>query len=78
MWVGGVLKARIPFEAMGKNLSPFPYVLMLGQDDNERILGEHLAQLGPGRPVEHGTRRARAACGSCGGNDQESGQHSND
>jgi 2-polyprenyl-6-methoxyphenol hydroxylase-like FAD-dependent oxidoreductase len=42
MWVQGRLKARIPFEAMGKNLSPFPYVLMLGQDDNERIMGDHL------------------------------------
>jgi 2-polyprenyl-6-methoxyphenol hydroxylase-like FAD-dependent oxidoreductase len=27
---------------MGKNLSPFPFVLMLGQDDNERMMGEHL------------------------------------
>src|SRR5262245_16528222 len=27
MWSGAVLKARIPFESMGKNLSPFPYVL---------------------------------------------------
>lgn len=42
MWVQGRLKARIPFEEMGKNLSPFPYVLMLGQDDNERIMGELL------------------------------------
>jgi len=42
MWVHGRLKARIPFEEMGKNLSPFPYVLMLGQDDNERIMGDHL------------------------------------
>jgi 2-polyprenyl-6-methoxyphenol hydroxylase-like FAD-dependent oxidoreductase len=42
MWVGGVLRARIPLEAMGKHLSPFPYVLMLGQDDNERIMGDRL------------------------------------
>lgn len=42
MWVQGRLKARIPFEEMGKDLSPFPYVLMLGQDDNERIMGDHL------------------------------------
>jgi 2-polyprenyl-6-methoxyphenol hydroxylase-like FAD-dependent oxidoreductase len=27
---------------MGRGLSAFPYVLMLGQDDNERILGDHL------------------------------------
>ena len=46
MWAGGRLKARIPLNEMGKELSPFPYVLMLGQDDNERIMGEHLAQYG--------------------------------
>src|SRR5262245_58093296 len=44
MWAGGRLKARIPLNEMGKDMSPFPYVLMLGQDDNERIMGEHLAQ----------------------------------
>jgi len=46
MWSGGRLKARIPLNEMGKELSPFPYVLMLGQDDNEHIMGEHLAQYG--------------------------------
>jgi 2-polyprenyl-6-methoxyphenol hydroxylase-like FAD-dependent oxidoreductase len=46
MWAGGRLKARIPLNEMGKELSPFPYVLMLGQDYNERIMGEHLAQYG--------------------------------
>ena len=42
MWSQGRLKARIPFSGMGKGLSAFPYVLMLGQDDNERIMGDHL------------------------------------
>jgi 2-polyprenyl-6-methoxyphenol hydroxylase-like FAD-dependent oxidoreductase len=46
MWAGGRLRARIPLDEMGKEMSPFPYVLMLGQDDNERIMGEHLAQWG--------------------------------
>jgi len=46
MWVEGTLKARIPFTDMGKDLSPFPYVLMLGQDENERLLGENLRQFG--------------------------------
>jgi len=46
MWVGGTLKARIPLEEMGKNLSPFPYVLMLGQDENERIMGARLRDWG--------------------------------
>jgi 2-polyprenyl-6-methoxyphenol hydroxylase-like FAD-dependent oxidoreductase len=42
MWAGGKLRARIPIGDMGKSLSPFPFVLMLGQDDNERIMGERL------------------------------------
>lgn len=48
LWVGGRLKARIPLEEMGKDLSPFPYVLMLGQDENERIMGDRLRELGVG------------------------------
>ena len=46
MWAEGQRKARIPFEQIGKDLSPFPYVLMLGQDENELILGDRLRELG--------------------------------
>jgi 2-polyprenyl-6-methoxyphenol hydroxylase-like FAD-dependent oxidoreductase len=46
MWAGGKWKARIPLGDIGKSMSPFPFVLMLGQDDNERILGEHLRNWG--------------------------------
>jgi len=46
MWAGGKRRARIPIGDMGKSLSPFPFVLMLGQDDNERIMGEHLRKWG--------------------------------
>ena len=46
MWAKGDLKARIPLASMGEGRSPFPYVLMLGQDDNERIMGAHLQELG--------------------------------
>jgi 2-polyprenyl-6-methoxyphenol hydroxylase-like FAD-dependent oxidoreductase len=42
LWVRGRRPARIPLQEMGKGLSAFPYVLMLGQDDNERILGARL------------------------------------
>jgi 2-polyprenyl-6-methoxyphenol hydroxylase-like FAD-dependent oxidoreductase len=42
MWVHGRRRARIPLKEIGEGLSPFPYVLMLGQDDNERILGAQL------------------------------------
>jgi 2-polyprenyl-6-methoxyphenol hydroxylase-like FAD-dependent oxidoreductase len=46
MWARGRLTARIPLEEMGTGASPFPYVLMLGQDDNERIMGDHLRHWG--------------------------------
>src|SRR5258708_33708143 len=42
MWSEGKWAARIPLGDIGKSLSPFPFVLMLGQDDNERIMGDHL------------------------------------
>ena len=62
MWADGRRMARIPLGDIGKGLSPFPFVLMLGQDDNERIMGEQLRELGHRRAVEHRARRARAAC----------------
>ena len=46
MWAKGKRRARIPIGDIGKGLSPFPFVLMLGQDDNERIMGEHLRTYG--------------------------------
>ena len=46
MWANGARKARIPLGEIGKDMSPFPFVLMLGQDDNERIMGAKLRDLG--------------------------------
>ncbi|MGQ0752013.1 MAG: FAD-dependent oxidoreductase [Betaproteobacteria bacterium] len=46
MWSGGRLRARIPIGEIGQSMSPFPFVLMLGQDDNERIMGERLRDFG--------------------------------
>lgn len=46
MWANGKKLARIPLGEIGRSMSPFPYVLMLGQDDNERIMGEHLHNWG--------------------------------
>jgi len=43
VWSRGRWRARVPLEEMGKHLSAYPYVLMLGQDDNERIMGAKLA-----------------------------------
>src|SRR5262245_32252616 len=45
MWANGRWTARIPVGDIGKSFSPFPFVLMLGQDDNERIMGDKLAEL---------------------------------
>src|ERR1043165_6784611 len=46
MWAGGQWRARIPVGDIGKGLSPFPFVLMLGQDDNALIMGAKLQELG--------------------------------
>lgn len=46
MWAAGKRTARIPLGDIGKNLSPFPFVLMLGQDDNEQIMGDRLRDWG--------------------------------
>ena len=46
LWANGEWKARIPVGDIGEDLSPYPFILMLGQDENERIMGEKLAALG--------------------------------
>jgi 2-polyprenyl-6-methoxyphenol hydroxylase-like FAD-dependent oxidoreductase len=46
MWAEGRRAARVPLGDIGRDLSPYPFVLILGQDDNERLLGEVLAQRG--------------------------------
>ncbi len=46
MWANGKRRARIPLRDMGTGLSAFPFVLMLGQDENERIMGEKLSEQG--------------------------------
>ena len=46
MWAQGKHTARIPIGDIGKSMSPFPFVLMLGQDDNERVMGAKLREHG--------------------------------
>jgi 2-polyprenyl-6-methoxyphenol hydroxylase-like FAD-dependent oxidoreductase len=46
LWANGKRMAHVPFGDAGAGVSPFPYILILGQDDNERILGEKLRELG--------------------------------
>jgi len=46
MWAGGRRTARVPLGDIGRDMSPYPFLLILGQDDNERLLGERLHQWG--------------------------------
>jgi 2-polyprenyl-6-methoxyphenol hydroxylase-like FAD-dependent oxidoreductase len=48
IWVAGRPAARVPLGDIGKHLSPYPFLLILGQDENERLLGDALR----GRGVE--------------------------
>ena len=42
MLVGGEVHGEIDFSHIGEGLSPYPYVLMLEQSKNERLLDEYL------------------------------------
>jgi 2-polyprenyl-6-methoxyphenol hydroxylase-like FAD-dependent oxidoreductase len=42
MWARGKRAAHVPFDAVGMDLTPYPFLLILGQDDNEKLMGEAL------------------------------------
>jgi 2-polyprenyl-6-methoxyphenol hydroxylase-like FAD-dependent oxidoreductase len=46
IWADGRRLARVPLGQAGEGVTPYPYILILGQDDNERILGDRLRELG--------------------------------
>ncbi len=46
IWVQGRRAARLPLGDIGRDLSPYPFLLILGQDDNERLLGDALCNWG--------------------------------
>ncbi|HET7923645.1 MAG TPA: FAD-dependent monooxygenase [Rhodanobacteraceae bacterium] len=46
LWANGVKKGHVPLGDAGREITPYPYILILGQDDNERIMGERLTALG--------------------------------
>lgn len=46
IWVEGQHRAHIQLSDVGKELTPYPYILMLPQDDHERILENKLQSLG--------------------------------
>ena len=46
LWAQGRRMAHVPLGDAGKSVSPYPFILILGQDDNEQIMGEKLDELG--------------------------------
>src|SRR5262252_6552559 len=46
MWAGGRRRAHVRLDDVGRSLTPYPYVLILGQDDTERLLGDRLRAQG--------------------------------
>ena len=46
LWAEGRRTARIPVGDIGQGLSPYPFLLILGQDDNERLMGDALRKHG--------------------------------
>jgi 2-polyprenyl-6-methoxyphenol hydroxylase-like FAD-dependent oxidoreductase len=46
LWADGRKTARVPLGEAGKSVTPYPFILVLGQDDNERIMGERLHDFG--------------------------------
>jgi len=46
LWAQGRKMARVPLGEAGQKATPYPFILILGQDDNERIMGDKLRDLG--------------------------------
>src|ERR1044072_351626 len=46
MWAQGRKMARVPLGEAGAKVTPYPFILILGQDDNEKIMGDKLRELG--------------------------------
>jgi 2-polyprenyl-6-methoxyphenol hydroxylase-like FAD-dependent oxidoreductase len=42
VWAEGRWMARVPLGEAGRGATPYPFILILGQDDNERLLGDRL------------------------------------
>jgi len=53
-WAGGEKRGRAEFGRVGRDLSPYPFVLVFPQDEHERLLADKLAERGV--RVERGTR----------------------
>ena len=58
LWVKGKPAARLPFERIGSDLTPYSFLHIFPQDQHERLLIDRLEALGV--PVETPTFSARA------------------
>ena len=64
LWSRGRRTARVPLGDIGRDLSAYPFLLILGQDDNERLLGDALARTAAtctGTPSSSDSNRSRTA-----------------
>ena len=75
LWVEGRRAARVPLGDIGRDLSPYPFLLILGQDDNERLMGDALRDRG--MAVQWNTELVGLAqdAGQVNGNAQAPGRH---
>lgn len=46
IWASGRHMGQVPLSGAGQNATPYPYIFILGQDDNERLMGERLREQG--------------------------------
>ncbi len=46
IWAEGRKMARVPLSEAGQSVTPYPFIFILGQDDNERIMGDRLRDWG--------------------------------
>src|SRR5690242_3129919 len=46
LWVKGEREARVSFENIGADLTPYPFLHVFPQDEHERLLIERLGQMG--------------------------------
>jgi 2-polyprenyl-6-methoxyphenol hydroxylase-like FAD-dependent oxidoreductase len=46
IWADGERRAHVGLSDAGDQVTPYPFILILGQDDNERIMGENLRAIG--------------------------------
>lgn len=46
IWADGERRARVGLSDAGDQVTPYPFILILGQDENERIMGDKLREMG--------------------------------